>query len=57
MALEVRELVIKATIVQEGGGGSSSASADSSNSGSGTEQIVNVCVEKILEILKDNHER
>lgn len=57
MALEVRELVIKATIVQEGGGGSPSSSGDSSNSGSGTEQIVNVCVEKILEILRDNHER
>jgi hypothetical protein len=57
MALEVRELVIKATIVQEGGGGSPSSSGDSSNSGTGTDQIVNACVEKILEILKDNHER
>jgi hypothetical protein len=57
MPLEVREIVIKATIVQEGEEGAPSSSSASSNGGSGSEQIVNACVEKIMEILRDKHER
>jgi hypothetical protein len=58
MPIEVRELIIKATIVQEGTGGASSAPSSSSNNNvSANEEIITACVEKILEILKEKHER
>ena len=58
MPVEVRELVIKATIVQEGNAGAASASANSGNSNvSANEEIITTCVEKILEILKDKNGR
>jgi hypothetical protein len=60
MALEVRELLIKASIMQEGSAGataSTSAETSSSNSPSGNEQIISACIEKILEIIKEKHER
>lgn len=57
MPIEVREILIKATIAQEGESGTSPASSASANGGSGTEEIINACVEKIIEILKDKHER
>lgn len=55
MPIEVRELVIKATVVQDdhvGGSGASSGKNVSPN-----EQIISACVEKILEILRDRNER
>lgn len=57
MPIEVREILIKATIAQEGESGTSTASSALANGGSGTEEIINECVEKIIEILKDKHER
>lgn len=58
MPIEVRELVIKATVVQEGAaaaarGGGSTADGNTSS----TEEIIKTCVEKVLEILKDKNER
>lgn len=56
MPLEVRELVIKATIVSDAaaaagqGGGSSGAGGSSA-------ELVQQCVEKVLEILKEKNER
>ena len=58
MPIEVRELVIKATVQQSGSAGSSGASASSNNNAvSGNQEIINLCVEKILEILKERNER
>lgn len=57
MTIEVRELVIKATISQELSPAQSPATASSNNSNSPNEQIISICVEKVLEILKDKHER
>ena len=58
MPLEIRELVIKATINQENTGGPKSSSTTTSSNASNTnEQIINICVEKVLEILKTKNQR
>lgn len=59
MAIEVRELVIKATIAQDNAQGSAqpSTAIQSGNANASTEQIVNTCVEKVLEILKTKNQR
>jgi hypothetical protein len=56
MAIEIRELVIKATVVQEGEGASGAATS-SSQADSQKEEIVNECVETVLQILREKHER
>jgi hypothetical protein len=55
MPLEIRELVIKATV----GGEENAASTvpASSGEGQGREELIKLCVEKVLEILKDEKER
>jgi hypothetical protein len=58
MPIEVRELIIKATVAQEGTGGANSApSPNTNNNVSPQEEIITVCVEKILEILKEKDAR
>ncbi len=56
MPVEVRELVIKATVVQdlassEGNGGSQD------NGVSASEELIKICVDKVLDIIKDKNER
>jgi len=59
MPVEIRELVIKAIVEQEGVGttsrGTSSVSPD--NAVSSQEETIKLCVEKVLEILEDRDER
>ena len=59
MPLEVRELIIKATIVQDGrNGNAASPSDESSNNGvSANEEVITICIERILEILKEKNGR
>jgi hypothetical protein len=58
MAIEVRELVIKATIVPEGAENQAASSSSSTgNNVSANEEMINTCVEKILEILKEKNGR
>ena len=59
MPIEIRELVIKATVAPPGGSQAASASMGSSgdNNVSQQEEIINACVDKIMEILKEKHER
>ena len=59
MPIEIRELIIKATVTDESGNTATGGSAvgSSNNNVSATEAIVNKCVEKILEILKEKNER
>ena len=58
MPIEIRELVIKATIVQEGTAGASTAPSSSSNNNvSANEEIITACVEKIIEIINDRNDR
>lgn len=57
MPIEVRELIIKATIAQETNAGNTAASGGNTNPASNVEDIINACVEKLLEILKDKNAR
>jgi hypothetical protein len=58
MPLEIRELVIKATISQDDSGSAKpTAGTQSGNSPATTEQMVQTCVEKVLEILKTKNQR
>ncbi|WP_197091591.1 DUF5908 family protein [Sphingobacterium endophyticum] len=57
MPVEVRELIIKATIVQELGSTPNSAASSQNNGINASEEIVKVCVDKVLEILKEKNER
>lgn len=58
MAIEIRELIIKATVVPEGSANATSQSATSGNgSVSQKEEIITTCVEKIIEILKEKNDR
>jgi hypothetical protein len=58
MAIEVRELVIKATIVPEGTANQTPGAASSTNHNvTENEEIINTCVEKILEIIKEKNDR
>ncbi len=56
MPLEIRELVIKASIDNDKKSGTT-GSADNNSNGETRKQIINQCVEKVLEILKDRKER
>ena len=57
MPIEVRELVIKATVTQEPGSGAAPGDTTSNNSVTDKEEIINTCVEKVLDILKEKMER
>jgi hypothetical protein len=59
MPVEIRELIIRASITRDGASGTSGASAPAAGSGdnSSPEQLVKLCVEKILEILKEKNGR
>lgn len=59
MPIEIRELIIKATVTPEGGdssgGGNRSGSSD--NDAAPGEAMINTCIERILEILREKNER
>lgn len=55
MPIEIRELVIKASIGDDGKQDSNASS--NLSQGADTEAIVNICVEKVLEIIKEKTER
>ena len=57
MPIEVRELVIKATVSEDGAGGTQGNSTATGAEGTPSEQMINTCVERILEILKEKNER
>jgi hypothetical protein len=56
MPIEVRELVIKAT-VEEAVSANTSATSGSKSNVSTSEEIINACVDKVLEIIKEKMER
>jgi len=57
MPIEVRELVITATVTQEVTNGNGNAQSSSASNTNPTAEMINICVEKVLEILKEKHER
>ncbi len=52
MPIEIRELIIKATISEEGEAGGGNASAEA-----GGEDLVAACVEQVMEIIAKKEER
>ena len=56
MPLEIRELVIKAS-VSDGDQGTSSASSETNDTGGDQTALINACVEQVLMILKEKAER
>jgi hypothetical protein len=56
MPIEVRELIIKATITQDGNQGNSAGAANS-GAAQGNEQLIKTCIEKVLEIIKEKNGR
>ncbi|MBK8565152.1 MAG: hypothetical protein IPN76_17885 [Saprospiraceae bacterium] len=58
MPLEIRELVIKSTVVPESGGNQDAGAAGGGENASGDkETFVNQIVEKVLEVLRQKEER
>jgi len=57
MPVEVRELVIKATVGQEPTTGVSQSTPGANNEMTPSQEIIQTCVEKVLEIIKEKMER
>jgi len=57
MPIEIRELIIKATVVQDGAPTGGQSNPSSGNGMTPNEEIINTCLEKINEIVKDKRER
>jgi Family of unknown function (DUF5908) len=60
MPIEVRELIIKAAFLDQDGsakGGEHAAGGHSNNSITPKEEIIKACLERVMEILKEKHER
>jgi len=59
MAIEVREFIVKATVLKEGSeqGAAGQGNVTENNDSSPNEELIKTCVEKVLEILKDKNGR
>ncbi|HET9429749.1 MAG TPA: DUF5908 family protein [Chitinophagaceae bacterium] len=57
MPIEVRELVIKATVLQDGTAGAPASTTGGNNSVSPNEEMIKTAIEKMMEILKEKKER
>jgi len=58
MPIEVRELIITGVVLQEGSEGSTPAATHGGINGSEPqEEIIKMCAEKVLQLLKDKNER
>jgi hypothetical protein len=57
MPVEIKELVIKAVVNENGDNGNASSALPGTQEGSSQDAVIRICVEKVLEILKDQRER
>jgi hypothetical protein len=60
MSIEVRELIIKAAFLAQDGAaarGEQAGGSQSNNSITPKEEIIKACLERVMEILKEKHER
>lgn len=57
MPVEIRELVIKATVDQSQGAGASAPVKESQSNSSPGEDLIKECVDQVLAILKEKNER
>ena len=57
--IEVRELIIRATVLKAGSEQDAASSGNASENGNSSpnEELIKTCVEKVLEILKDKNGR
>lgn len=57
MPIEVRELVIRATVDEAAQEGRSAHTASNNNVVTSKEEIIKTCVDRVLEILRERRER
>jgi Family of unknown function (DUF5908) len=57
MPVEIKELVIKAVVNENGNNGGAASATSSGQEGGSQDAMIKLCVEKVLEILKDQKER
>lgn len=58
MPIEIRELIIKATVSQNNTAeAQNTATTQSENVAASNDQMVNTCVEKVMEILRTQNQR
>lgn len=58
MPIEIRELIIKATVSQNNtAAAQNTATTQSENAAASPDQMVNTCVEKVMEILRTQNQR
>jgi hypothetical protein len=57
MSIEVRELIIKATVQQETGGAGKPGGSGPNNGVSANEEMIQSCLDKVADILKSRNER
>ena len=57
MPIEIRELIITATVEEQGAGGEAAAATPGATSPEDKQQIIQECVDQILEILKKEDRR
>jgi hypothetical protein len=57
MPVEIRELIIKTTVVQGTQSGTTQGSTTSTNEQSPAEEIINEALEKMIQIQRDKKER
>jgi hypothetical protein len=58
MPIEIRELIIRATVSQNSSAAAqNTATSQSGNAATSNDQIISTCVEKVLEILKSKNQR
>ncbi len=56
MPIEIRELVIKATVQQDGSAATAGTASGNNNVGS-KEDIIKDCIDKLSEVIKQRNER
>lgn len=57
MPVEIRELIIKATLDTSNGTAPDAGGNSTGSNSSPSEELIKTCVDKVLEILKENNER
>jgi Family of unknown function (DUF5908) len=57
MPVEIRELIIKATVDPGSGSAAGSGGTGAGSNSSPNEELIKTCVDKVLEILKGKNER
>jgi hypothetical protein len=57
MSIEIRELIIKAAVQQETGGAAKPGGSGPNNGVGPNEEMIQSCIDKVADMLKNRHER